>query len=69
MIVEEQFTEIELNVIYEALNTITVQGKNARMVADLIDKIAGGLMTIQNMKKDTNSVSSVGVDSKKTSQK
>jgi hypothetical protein len=50
MIIEEQFNEIELNIIFEALGAITIQGKNARMVADLIDKIRGGIGVIQSMK-------------------
>jgi hypothetical protein len=50
MIIEEQFNEIELNIIFEALGAITIQGKNARMVADLIDKIRGSIGVIQSMK-------------------
>jgi hypothetical protein len=52
MIVEEQFTETELTIIFEALNAITIQGKNARIVADLLDKIRSGVLTIQAMKAD-----------------
>jgi hypothetical protein len=52
MIIEEQFTEIELTIIFEALNSITIQGKNARIVADLLDKIRSGVLTIQSMKAE-----------------
>jgi hypothetical protein len=70
MIVEEQFTEIELTIIFEALNSITIQGKNARIVADLLDKIRSGVLTIQSMKSDEESRKMDGIDKiKKTTQK
>jgi hypothetical protein len=70
MIIEEQFTETELNVIFEALNSITIQGKNARVVADLIDKIKNGITTIQTAKKSEQLKKLDGIDEiKKSTQK
>ena len=48
--VQQEFSENELNIIFQSLNFITIQGKDARNVADLLDKVSGGLNYIKELK-------------------
>ena len=52
--VQQEFSENELNIIFQSLNFITIQGKDARNVADLLDKVSGGLNYIKELKHVVN---------------
>lgn len=52
MLVSQEFSEYELNAIFQALNLMTIQGKDARNVANLIDKVSGGLNQIKLAKAE-----------------
>jgi hypothetical protein len=45
-----KYSEQELNIIFQALNIITIQGKDARLLAKLMDKIEGELSQIRSSK-------------------
>lgn len=48
--VQQEFSEYELSVIFQSLNVMTIQGKDARNVANLIDKISDGINHIKGLK-------------------
>jgi hypothetical protein len=48
--IQQTFSENELNIIFQALNFITIQGKDAKNVSNLIDKISEGLNYIKEAK-------------------
>ena len=52
MLVSQEFSEYELNAVFQALNLMTIQGKDARNVANLIDKVSGGLNQIKLAKAE-----------------
>lgn len=52
MLVSQEFSEYELNAIFQALNLMTIQGKDARNVANLIDKVSSGLNQVKLAKAE-----------------
>jgi hypothetical protein len=48
--ISQEFSELELSIIFQALNHITIQGKDAKNVSNLIDKISEGLVYIKGLK-------------------
>jgi hypothetical protein len=48
--VQQEFSEYELNAIFQALSVMTIQGKDARNIANLIDKVASGINYIKGLK-------------------
>ena len=67
--VQQEFSENELNIIFQALNFITIQGKDARNVADLLDKVSGGLNYIKELKQEEERKKLEGLQQIKSSPK
>jgi hypothetical protein len=53
MSAENRYTESELSIILQALNIITVQGKDARPFAKLMDKVENELNELRSSKLPT----------------
>jgi hypothetical protein len=53
MSTENKYTESELSIVLQALNIITVQGKDARPLAKLMDKIENELNELRSSKLPT----------------
>jgi hypothetical protein len=45
-----KYSEQELNIIFQALNIITIQGKDARPLAKLMDKVENELKELSSSK-------------------
>jgi len=69
MLVSQEFSEYELNAIFQALNLMTIQGKDARNVANLIDKVSGGLNQIKLAKAEEEKKRLEEITSPKSSKK
>jgi hypothetical protein len=50
MSTEPKYTESELSIILQALNIITIQGKDARPIAKLMDKVENELKELSSSK-------------------
>jgi hypothetical protein len=67
--VQQTFSENELNIIFQALNFITIQGKDAKNVANLIDKISEGVNYIKEAKLEEERKRIEGLQQIKSSKK
>jgi len=67
--VQQTFSENELNIIFQALNFITIQGKDAKNVANLIDKISEGVNYIKEAKLEEERKRIEGLQQMKSSKK
>ena len=67
--VQQEFSENELNIIFQSLNFITIQRKDARNVADLLDKVSGGLNYIKELKQEEERKKLEGLQQIKSSPK
>jgi hypothetical protein len=53
MSTESKYTESELSIVLQALNIITIQGKDARPLAKLMDKVENELNESRSSKLPT----------------
>ena len=67
--VQQEFSENELNIIFQSLNFITIQGKDARNVGHLLDKVSGGLNYIKELKQEEERKKLEGLQQIKSSPK
>jgi VIT1/CCC1 family predicted Fe2+/Mn2+ transporter len=67
--ISQEFSELELSIIFQALNNITIQGKDAKNVSNLIDKILEGLTYIKGLKLEEERKKFESLEQIKTSSK
>jgi hypothetical protein len=67
--IQQTFSENELNIIFQALNFITIQGKDAKNVSNLIDKISEGINYIKEAKLEEERKRIEGLQQIKSSKK